>query len=1782
MTQYVINIGAVPDDGTGDPLRTAFNETNLNFDQVFAAGPVLSNIQIANNKILTTNTNGNLVLAPNGTGVVQSNVSIVPNAANIRNLGSATNRWNTVYTQYLDVSANLNIAGNIVYNGDLNVAGNLTVQGNIIQVGNIVTETLTIQLANAASTANAANGAGITVGATDNIATLLYNSTGNVWTTNIGLSSVGNISAPYFIGNGSQLTGLAATYGNANVVTLLAGFGSNTVSTTGNITGGFILGNGSQLTGLGATYSNANVVTLLAAYGSNTVSSTGNITTTANISGGFILGNVAFANGFPATYANANAVAYGESGWAGNIIPSGNAVYSLGNATNQWNDLYVSNATIFMNNVPISLGAGNVLTVGGNAVLQNNSNSSISTTGNITANYFFGNGSQLTGLSTSSISNGLSNVAIPTANGNVTVTANAASTWTFSTDSTLTLPAGSSRITSYGQITIETDNNASGMYLNADGVNLLYANTNVTLRANSIGTNKDWNFGNTGNLILPRGGIVYETSIPGGVLSGNTIALKPQGGIDADQQLLIYPTVIPGTDDNHLHLTTGNLYNTELFLGNDDLYVKLANTGNVVVNSNDDTGNTAQWTFGANGNLTLPGGSKIVDTPTGVLISGAGQIAVNRFYTKLSNTLYEAVDAGVTYRIIDQGLWSIDVVGEDNPRYTSTDLITWANAGGGLPAPTGTIINGSANVTVSGNTWTFGSTGNLTLPGNIIAINYANGNRVTGGVTFNGEAVIGTGTSNTQSGLYLAPDPVSLTNDLYLRVRGNIIDEPTHIHFDTGNNQYFNQFIGDDNKYIQLANTGNVVVNTNDNAGNSAQWIFNNFGTLSLPGGSRLSPLGANLDIFANGGYVNLITADESSRMGVSGAGGFITTAGGTWQFGTTGNLTAPGNISAVGNVTAGNISAGSGTITGGNVNGANFNGNVAFGTGTVGGSGNITGGNILTAGIVSATGNVSGNFFIGNGSQLTGIAASYGNANVATFLAAYGSNTVSTTGNITGNYFIGNGSQLTGISGNIANITANVISFNTAAGINVAAGQMAWNSSDGTLDIGLSYADVVLQVGQETHYVVRNDTGNIIENGTAVYCSGVTAGSGRIEASLMTGSTDPVKFLGLATQDISNGVNGVITYFGYVRGLDTRGTANTAISVGDETWAVGDQLYVHPTAAGKLTNVEPAAPNVKICVASILIRNQTTGVLFVRPTTNLDMVDLSDVQITTPAANQFLVYAGNRWENTALDISLDTTPTLGGNLAGAGFNVSNVGNISATGNITAQNFTGNINITGNVQGTSSNVTLVAGAYSTVFDNTGNATFANGTVSLTTLSATANITGGNILTGGLISATGNVSGNFFVGNGSLLTGLAASYGNANVVANLAALGSNPISTTGNITGGNIMGGANVNATTHTGTTVSVTGNITGGNLVGSALTATRVPFVGTGGALIDNAIMYVDLPNNLLYVGSGGAYIGGTGGFGTVNATRLEGGTVSATGNVTGGNIRTAGLISATGNATAGNVLTGGLISATGNVSGGNLNVTGNIVDSGALSIITGSNGNIVLAPNGTGIVTASGAVSAVGNVTGGNILTGGLISATGNITAGNLSVTGNVIGTIGFTGASITINNAPGGNEGAEIQWALPSPANTVLNTSLVQDVFQNGMRFFESGGNSRGLYMDLGNVPNGAGTAVGYRDIPQVSFAGNTTIATTDAGRHYYSTQSTSYTLTIANNASQGFQVGAAITVVNQGTGNITVAQGSGVTLYLAGNATSGNRTIATFGMATLIKVATNTWFINGTGVS
>tara|TARA_Y100001973_G_scaffold32312_1_gene48710 strand:+ start:13649 stop:14149 length:501 start_codon:yes stop_codon:yes gene_type:complete len=64
--------------------------------------------------------------------------------------------------------------------------------------------------------------------------------------------------------------------------------------------------------------------------------------------------------------------------------------------------------------------------------------------------------------------------------------------------------------------------------------------------------------------------------------------------------------------------------------------------------------------------------------------------------------------------------------------------------------------------------------------------------------------------------------------------------------------------------------------------------------------------------------------------------------------------------------------------------------------------------------------------------------------------------------------------------------------------------------------------------------------------------------------------------------------------------------------------------------------------------------------------------------------------------------------------------------------------------------------------------------------------------------------------------------------------------------------------------------------------------------------------------------------------------------------------------------------------------------------------------------------------------------------------------------------------------------------------------------------------------------------------------------------------------------FSAGDAITIYNGTTSDITITQGSSVTMYLAGSSTTGNRTLAQKGVATVLCVGTDTFTILGGGLS
>ena len=84
------------------------------------------------------------------------------------------------------------------------------------------------------------------------------------------------------------------------------------------------------------------------------------------------------------------------------------------------------------------------------------------------------------------------------------------------------------------------------------------------------------------------------------------------------------------------------------------------------------------------------------------------------------------------------------------------------------------------------------------------------------------------------------------------------------------------------------------------------------------------------------------------------------------------------------------------------------------------------------------------------------------------------------------------------------------------------------------------------------------------------------------------------------------------------------------------------------------------------------------------------------------------------------------------------------------------------------------------------------------------------------------------------------------------------------------------------------------------------------------------------------------------------------------------------------------------------------------------------------------------------------------------------------------------------------------------------------------------------------------------------------TDAGKAIYISTGG---VTINNSV---FSTGDAVTIINNSGSNQTITQGSGVTLYNTADATTGNRTLAGRGMATIWFASASVAYISGAGLS
>lgn len=198
-------------------------------------------------------------------------------------------------------------------------------------------------------------------------------------------------------------------------------------------------------------------------------------------------------------------------------------------------------------------------------------------------------------------------------------------------------------------------------------------------------------------------------------------------------------------------------------------------------------------------------------------------------------------------------------------------------------------------------------------------------------------------------------------------------------------------------------------------------------------------------------------------------------------------------------------------------------------------------------------------------------------------------------------------------------------LSFDTAAGVAVTEGQIAWNAVDDTVDIGVPGG--AIQVGKEVFTTVRNSTGTTLVDGEAVYITGST-GINTTVARAQANSPTADLTIGIVTQTIPNGQDGRVTLIGKVRNFDT------------SMWSEGDELWLSATVSGGITNVKPAAPNHAVHVGFVIRSSATVGVIFVRILATESISELHDVVLTSTQDRNLIILdaASQTWQNGYLD----------------------------------------------------------------------------------------------------------------------------------------------------------------------------------------------------------------------------------------------------------------------------------------------------------------------------------------------------------------------------------------------------------------------------------------------------------------------------------------------------------------------------------------------------------------
>ena len=1413
MTQQIIDVGAAANDGTGEPLRQAFTAVNDNFTEIWTAGPVGSQVKISGNVITTTVTNLGLTLAGNGIGNIQANSTIVPGTAGVYDIGAPDRTFQYIYGDYLVGNGALitGIVANTTYNNS-NVAAFLpTYTGNLVSLTGPVR-----------TTANVTAGNFITGGflsATGNITG--GNITGNNLISSGYISAVGNIttagniSGNYLLGNGAFITGITATNIAAAALTGTT-LSSNVLYSSlkvvddllyldviGNITTqGRFIGSGAGLTNIPAaniTGQVANALTAGTVYTNaqpniTSVGTLTSLTATGNIAGNYFIGNGALLTGISTSGVNANAlvgdvlssnVLYSSLQIVGNLVyvnVDGNVTTTgrfIGSGAGLTN-IPGANVAGAVANATYAVTAGTAYSVAGANVTGTVANAIYATTSGSATNANTAN--TATYANTANAVAG-ANVSGTVANATYATNAGSATTATTATTAGTVTTAAQPNITSVGTLTsIAVSGNATAGNVLTGG--------KISAVGNITG---NYFIGNGSQLTGVSASNVNANALVGDVLSSNVLYSSLKVVDD-----LLYLDVV------------GNITTTDRFIGSGAGLTNIPG-GNI-------TGTVANATYATTaGSATTATYANTANIVAGANVTGT---VANATY---ATTAGSATTAGTVTTAAQPNITSVG---------TLTSVAVTGNATGGNLLTTGQV---SATGNITGNYFVGNGrqlTGILATEVGVLANlsvigNTQTGNLLTGGLI---SAVGNIKTTGNVSGNYFIGNGSQLTG-ITVSAGTAIVNGNSNVTVNANGNITISS-AGFSNVAV-FANTGVYVDGLVSSTGNIA-------GNYLLGNGAFITGLPAG---YSNADVANYLPTYSGNLVSLTGP---VTTTSNI----TGGNVLTGGLISAVGNV-SGNYILGNGALLTGvitsvaNINNGTSNvtvvssgGNVTVGvagtsnvavfaatgeyvTGVISASGNVTGGNVLTAGLISATstitsaaniiggnvltgglisaiGNIQGNVFIGNGAGLTSLTGANVTGTVAnaTYADLAGTVTNNAQANITSVGILTSlsvsGNTTTGnlLTGGLISATSTITSAANITGGNLLTAGLISATSTITSAANITggnilTAGLISATGNVTGGNVN--TNNIVGTALTITSTGVLnlAPTGNITANSknITGLADPVQDQDAATKAYVDSV---------AQGLDPKAsvslaTATTLPAYTYNNGTAGVGATITGSASGLLT-IDGTAPTVG---DRVLIKNETGGNAPYNGIYTVTTNDAGSAYVLTrsadmnqaaevPGAFVFVELGSVNADSgyvctTNAPVVIGTTAIVWTQFSSAGSYTANTSaglsligsqfNAKVDDNTTAFDGSGNIIVKAGANLTTPNIGAATG---TSISLTGNVTGGN-VLTGGVVSATANITGGNINTGGAVSATGNVAGSFFIGNGSQLTGVIASGGQGNTI-----------------------------------------------------------------------------------------------------------------------------------------------------------------------------------------------------------------------------------------------------------------------------------------------------------------------------------------------------------------------------------------------------------------------------